>query len=89
MQHVIELSNKYLIRVSDWGYTVDRLMLSHAGTWIADRQFYCTEFNALIDRLLKCEISSKDIATLQTCADTLAQIRAEFKDARLNEQAFD
>lgn len=86
MQHFIELHNKYRISFIDHRYCVDQFTLNDDGVWQSINHFSCTNIMQLVDWLLACELSSRDIADLNNIKQILKEIQEEFAEIRWREE---
>lgn len=81
-QHIIELSNRYQLTVGDRGFVIYQLELNPAGAWKRAKAQYCTNFDAVIETLTKCELNQEDVLSLQDCYKTLKAIHAEVAEIK-------
>lgn len=87
-QHIIELSNRYQIAVSEQGFLVKQLALNTQGQWESQKEQYCTCFEAVIEHLQKCELAQEDVLSLQDCKKVQQAILAEIREAIYRSQSY-
>lgn len=87
-QHIIELSNRYQIAVSEQGFLVQQLILNQGGQWETSEKQCCTCFEAVIEYLQKCELAQDEVLTLQDCKKVQQAILAEIREAICHSQSY-
>lgn len=80
-RHILELGNRYEIAVSDDGFVIHQLALQKTGGWARHKSTYTKSADDFIDKLLRFELQSEEVNSLQAIQKTLNAIRAEFKEA--------
>lgn len=79
--HILELSKRYQLGVTEGGFVLYELKLNDKGTWERVKGAFVTSFEVLLDKLLRLELKNEDINTLEEMKRTLEAIRAEFREA--------
>lgn len=80
-QHILELSNRYQLGVSDGGFVIYQLKLNPQGTWERVKGNFTKSADILIDLLLRLELQAEEKQTLADIKKTLDAIRQEFREA--------
>ena len=86
-QHIIELSNRYQLTISDSGFVLYPLERDNEGRFKRSGGQYCTNFEAVVETLQKRELNNEDVISLADCAKVLSAIKAEIHEirARIND----
>lgn len=87
-QHIIELSHRYQIVVSDRGFMVNQLMLNQNGQYEIQTKQHCPNFESVIQYLEQCELSQEDVLSLQDCKKVQQAILAEIRDVICRSQSY-
>ncbi|MFC1022291.1 hypothetical protein ACFGWG_08145 [Pasteurella multocida] len=80
-QHIIELSNRYQLKVTDDFLILYQLKLQENGTWERVKAYTTKSPDYLLDTLIRLELQSENVTTLEDVAKTITAMRAELKEA--------
>ena len=79
-EHIIELSNRYSIKLSETEkYIIYKIELQENGTYERVGGKVCKDLFAVVDTLILCELMGDDINALSDVAKKLEEIYAEVK----------
>lgn len=80
-QHILELSHRYQLGVSDGGFVIYQLQLNQQGAWERVKGNFTKSADILIDLLLRLELQEEEKQTLADIKTTLDAMRQEFREA--------
>ncbi|WP_424408057.1 hypothetical protein [Pasteurella sp. PK-2025] len=79
--HIIELSNKYQLKATDDCFVLYQLNLKDDGTWERMKAYTTRSPDYLLDTLIRLELQSEEVETLENVAKTIQAMRSELREA--------
>ncbi|MDY4281669.1 MAG: hypothetical protein SOX56_11520 [[Pasteurella] mairii] len=81
-QHIIELSDKYQLMVSDNQFILYQLKLNQDGVYVREKAQRCADLKTIIETLQRLEIKKEDVAVLADILKVNRAIYAEIEELK-------